>query len=91
MKLVKILKASVFIFIIIGAIIFLYINKDTVFKETKIILYPDKCEEKYIGGELVTDVCVQGRLLDEMKERRYKERWNDWILPDMPNITINLS
>jgi len=56
----------VLIAIILFMIFIIIMNKDTIFKNTISINYPDGCVETFVNNKLVTEECTQGRkLIDE--------------------------
>lgn len=53
----------IFIVAILGAVTYIAINWDTVFKSNVEITYPDGCIEFYENSNLVSPECVEGREL----------------------------
>lgn len=62
-----ILGISLGALIIIMSVI-LFIFKGSIFTQEIMIEYPDGCIEKYINGELVSDMCYGGRIVLEEEE-----------------------
>lgn len=64
----KLIGFSLIIVIIIGGI-FVWLNRDKYFMSEIVVTYPDGCIEKFIGTELVTSICDEGRRLEEEQSK----------------------
>jgi len=72
----KFIIAGCLIAVIFIITLILCIQRDTIFKNEIIITYPDGCTESFINGELQTQECTQGRLLDQKQNINNGYLWN---------------
>lgn len=88
MKLKTIFGLGLIAIIIIGGI-FVYQNRDEYFKQIIVITYPDRCQEEYVNGELVSPICEKGRIIEQQMENgTYKPQNNN--IPSYPNFNISI-
>ena len=67
---------SVCIAVIIIMAVLCVIYRDTFFKTTVKITYPDGCVETYDGDVLISPECTEGRLLE-------KQKGGQWNIPNL--------
>jgi hypothetical protein len=81
----------VLVIVIVFLLMFMYIFRDKIFQQTMVIKYGDGCIEKYVNNELISPICVQGRILMEKEIADNIERQKNidkGIVPlFVPNIT----
>ena len=74
---------------LVGATLYLVLYWDEATAIHKKIIYADGCVEEYVNDELTTDVCEEGRLLEEQYKQQVGGRW---VLPNfILNTTANTS
>ena len=69
-----------FLIILIMAI-WMIKERDTLFRSEAQIVYPDRCIEEYINSKLVTDECVEGRMLQKKQQEDLYKNFSD--LPEL--------
>ena len=57
---------------LIGA--YMFANGDTLFSNTAYMKYSNDCIENYTNGELISDKCVIGRVLEKEREEQLMNR-----------------
>lgn len=72
----KILIATILIMIIAGFAGYIIINGENIFKNEAYIKYSDDCVENYTNGELVSAECEIGRLLQEERKEKLRQRYS---------------
>jgi len=77
-KPVKILVCFCLVLLIFVIGFFTYINREKFFMNVVKITYPDECVEEYKNGELVSDICEEGRKLADEFDKREEN-----FLPDI--------
>ena len=84
-KNVKITVSAVCFIIMIVMIIWMINEKDVLFQNNVEITYPDRCVEKYVNTELITEECTEGRRLMEEQNKAKP------FMPELPwdNLTYN--
>ncbi len=68
-----------FVFIIAISILAIILNWDIAFTQTVEVIYPDGCQEKFVNSKLVTEECVEGRVL----EKQEADGVGQWKLGDI--------
>jgi hypothetical protein len=82
----KKIMAGVLIAVIIVMTALAIILKDQWFIQRTTITYPDGCKEKYENDILLTDVCENGRFLEEQNSMRRQRQW-----PMNTNLNFSLN
>lgn len=75
--------AIVLVVVIVGMLVWVIINNESLFKHKIDIYFPDGCQEVYENGKLITPECIEGRVILE-KQKEEKEWYNN-------TITLNLT
>jgi len=71
--------------VIISMAIWIYLNKDSVFKQEIKLTFPDGCIETYVNGKLITPECTKGRMMEQ--NQAGINSWDNIILTNPVNIT----
>jgi len=69
--------ALILVLVIVGLLLYVSFNYDTMFNHDINITFPDGCIEVYKNGELTTPVCEDGRnIRDQQIKELAPEEWN---------------
>jgi len=60
-KNIRVIIGIILLVILVTMGIFVYMNRDVIFKSTVTMEYPDGCIEVYENRELITEECSEGR------------------------------
>lgn len=77
------------ILIILAMTIYIYKHQDTLFTNKATITYADGCTEIYEDTILVSDICHQGRVLENSVATSGQEEWT--TMPTINLTGINLT